>query len=428
MKLKKKSLLVALAGMTMLGINVAEAVNVNPAGTGQVLLYPYYTVNGAQNPFNTLIEVVNTTASTKSVKVRFREGKASADVLDFNLFLSPGDTWVAALEPTSTGTKLTAPDKSCTVPKIPSTGVEFRNYDYLKDAVGDDSLARTREGYFEIIEMATYESAGAVAVAVKPDKDGNPKDCTVVNNDDTIAKTLAKAPNGGLMGSATLVAPGAGFNISTVPTALENFTGKEIYGLCCNAYPNLDSGDSKVVGTATFDTGVDAVTAALTKKQILNEYVLDVNTNSATDWVVTFPTKNFYVDGTAADSPFTKVLGAKGACEPTVPTLWNREGSNQTLGADFSPPGDPNLYLCWESTVVSFNNRNIFSSSNMVPVTAKFMNGWASLDFATQSISSNNEVIFKGLPSIGFAAYTFPVSATTAYAGSLTHRYTTDNK
>ena len=45
------------------------------------------------------MSVVNTTASTKAVKVRFREGKNSAEVLDFNVFLSPFDVWTASITP-----------------------------------------------------------------------------------------------------------------------------------------------------------------------------------------------------------------------------------------------------------------------------------------------------------------------------------------
>ena len=72
--------------------NMASAVNLNPDGLGQVLLYPYYTVNAGQQ---TLLSVVNTAAVGKAVKVRFLEGYNSREVLDFNLFLSPFDVWTA---------------------------------------------------------------------------------------------------------------------------------------------------------------------------------------------------------------------------------------------------------------------------------------------------------------------------------------------
>ena len=78
--------------------SVSNAVNLNSDGVGQVLVYPYYTVN---NGINTLISVVNTTDQVKAVKVRFLEGKNSRECLDFNLYLSPYDVWTAGLVATT---------------------------------------------------------------------------------------------------------------------------------------------------------------------------------------------------------------------------------------------------------------------------------------------------------------------------------------
>ena len=76
---------------------LANAVDLNPDGLGQVLIYPYYTVNKSQD---TLFSVVNTTDIGKAVKVRFLEGYNSREVLDFNLFLSPHDVWTARVSQT----------------------------------------------------------------------------------------------------------------------------------------------------------------------------------------------------------------------------------------------------------------------------------------------------------------------------------------
>ncbi len=117
---KKKVLVSALAGASVLGLaGTAQAVNVNPDGLGQVLIYPYYTVRDAKDgaEFNSLLSVVNSTASGKAVKVRFLEGKNSKEVLDFNLFLSPHDVWTTAVVPTAEGgASLKISDTSCTVP------------------------------------------------------------------------------------------------------------------------------------------------------------------------------------------------------------------------------------------------------------------------------------------------------------------------
>src|SRR5258708_5871650 len=142
---KRKSLYAALVGVGALGVtSAAQAVNVNPNGLGQVLLYPYYTVRADNfvNPFNSLLSVVNTTNSVKAVKVRFVEGKNSAEVIDFNLFLSPFDVWTASIQPDAGGGgKVITTDKSCTLPVIPATGIAFVNFQFA--ASNDDGAGDT---------------------------------------------------------------------------------------------------------------------------------------------------------------------------------------------------------------------------------------------------------------------------------------------
>ena len=54
--INRKPLFLALAGITALGaVGTAQAVSVNPTGLGGFLFYPYYTVKGATNPYNTLL-------------------------------------------------------------------------------------------------------------------------------------------------------------------------------------------------------------------------------------------------------------------------------------------------------------------------------------------------------------------------------------
>ena len=125
------ALLAGLAGAAGL-VTTANAVNLNPDGLGQVLIYPFYTVDGGNN---TQISVVNTTNRVKAVKVRFLEARNSKEVLDFNLYLSPFDVWTGAtvsppVERFATGpATLITSDNSCTVPRIPAgVAVPFRNY------------------------------------------------------------------------------------------------------------------------------------------------------------------------------------------------------------------------------------------------------------------------------------------------------------
>src|ERR1043165_2160490 len=160
---KRKALTCAvLAGLGGVA-TTAEAVYLNPDGTGQVLVYPYYTVNSSGgNAFNTYISVTNTTSQAKVTKVRFREGRTSAEVLDFNLYLSPNDVWVGAIGPDtaaadSAGRLFGNFEASCTYPAIPAGGQPFTNIAYIAgiDALPGTGLDRTREGYVEIFDMAT---------------------------------------------------------------------------------------------------------------------------------------------------------------------------------------------------------------------------------------------------------------------------------
>ena len=449
--ISRKTLFLAIAGISAAGaVGTAQAVSVAPTQLGQVLIYPYYTVKGTDaSPYNTLLSVVNTTASTKAVKVRFREGKGSAEVLDFNLFLSPYDVWTAELDPSSSGgTKMFTGDTSCTIPKIPATGVEFRNGKYVGDAYKDNSLTRLREGYFEIIEMGTYASDHTIAINSKHTAAGVPKDCTAVT--DSAAATGIEQPTGGLSGTVSLVQPTKGFNAATNAVALTDFSQIGQYYTTADDLPTLDAADKwsvTVTDTSTrwwggWTTGIDAVSAALMKASVINEYVLDTATASATDWVVTFPTKWAYVSnlGGAAKAPFQSAASSSGSCDDIIMTYWSREEQQVTpSGSDFSPkPSTPGISICWEANVVSFNGKNVFGSSNTLSAAVIFQNGWARIDFKGKMTTPDaiavqfglngvstyaTSATYTGLPAIGFAVQTFN-PGTNAYAGTFTHSYT----
>ncbi len=140
-----KKLILATLVVTQIQIDV-QAAHINSQGLGEVLLYPFYTVEGGHQ---TLVSVVNTTNKTKAVKVRFREAKNAWTVFELNLYMSPWDVWVAALvESDSGGVKLLVPDTSCTLPdKLNDT--EFKTININDEADGDKAL-RVREGYLEI--------------------------------------------------------------------------------------------------------------------------------------------------------------------------------------------------------------------------------------------------------------------------------------
>jgi hypothetical protein len=467
---KKKSLYAAVAGLGALtAAGMAQAVNVNPDGLGQVLIYPYYTVRSTASgaAYNSLLSVVNSTASAKAVKVRFLEGNNSREVLDFNLFLSAHDVWVAAVIPTANGAGVFTPDNSCTVPAVskdPANPTPFVNFAYTGSSNadgGDTSLDRTREGYVEIIEMAdivtgtpTYTTVTHVS-SVPPCKASilqSPNLTTV--NPQLDADTVAGS--GGLFGGITLVSALAPSDVATEATALDAFSISKLLAPEGSIQPNLARVNPPVSvvtnGSNTYITDwgpfvtsnpADAVSAVLMHNNVYNEFILDAGTKSGTDWVVTMPTKwSYYAGGQISDSSgnivgvaltpgqtlFQRNFMSGKACDDVGITRYDREENTVVSQTTFSPPPPTQTdSICYEANVITFSNSNVLASKNVANIPTTFANGWAGLNFSvtsngrhqliggasttfntnTGTTGSLTATQFVGLPTIGFAVETF---------------------
>jgi len=333
--------------------------------------------------------------------------------------------------------------------------VAFRNFSYVGSNTdgGPATLDRTREGYFEVIEMANLTGAAATAVT---HINGVPQNCAFVQpeNGFTAASNAAflQPPSGGLSGTYTLINVANGLNFGGNATALAQFSSAAIFTDIGNEFTNLASANPPVavtianqtIGTgptttmylATYPTGRDAVSATMMHSSVINEFSLDAATKSATDWVLTFPTKQFYVNaGTgAATAPFSNNFGANGSCEPISFTFFDREERTATAqGSNFSPlpPGPAVASLCWEAQVLSIlssgtvTSSSVLGSANFLGVTVSgFQNGWARLTFtgapaattglsgtgtatnATTGATAAGTINYRGLPVIGFMART----------------------
>ena len=444
---KQKAVFSAVASASLLLAGGAGAVNINNDGLGEALIYPYYTVRAGTS---TLISVVNTTTTSKSVKVRFNEGKNSAEVLDFNLFLSPKDVWTGAVIATADGAGLVTADKSCTNPKITGT-VAFRNTAYLGDIAALRTLDRTREGYVEILEMATITKFSPTDNDVTHNSAGVPT-CLLVSNAAVAANAADyNLPTGGLFGNGTLV--GNSMSTGYNATALEGlgYTGGPTAS--GTVLPNLTSGSNTTavvvtspssgttkITTAGFVAAIDAVSAVLMHSSAMGEYSYDAT--FSTDWVATMPTKRFYVNGTLPIPPFQRIWNGRTtsgngtACVDITIASFDREEGSSTFADDFSPTGDAGVpQLCFEATVVSFDTKPSTDPSSVVGSTnnAHFAayqspaaaGGWAEMTFGnaatfTPTLSTPNglttlvtstgvgasvasAVTFTGLPTIGFS-------------------------
>ncbi|CAA6800159.1 MAG: Unknown protein, partial [uncultured Thiotrichaceae bacterium] len=235
-KKKKIALGVAAGFVGLAGImSSAQAVHVNKDGTGQALLFPYYN---AQEGYVTNINLINSTDETKAVRIRFREGKESKDVLDFNLYMSPEDVWTGSIRmDNSQGSpiaSITTSDHTCALPLLASckTGKcsvtePFAGFSYYDGLTAADTL----EGYVEVIEMGVV-SDSTVQYGVLHQR-GEPNNCGVVadawyRNSFTTGRGAAatglSAPTGGMMGSSAILNVTEGTAMAVDPIAFDNYT------------------------------------------------------------------------------------------------------------------------------------------------------------------------------------------------------------
>jgi hypothetical protein len=392
--------------------------------------------------------------------------------------------WTGAIVPSGTGdtspAHLVTADVSCTNPAIPSGGVDFRNFQYESgdDALPGTGLERTREGYVEMIEMGTL--TGAWAAAVTHNSAGTPANCAVVQV--TTAPSSIEAPQGGLVGTGTLINVNSGRDVGYKADALEAWRTTSDYTIPSATTPNLAdalptvsvvvnagvvtaNGASSGItayrttfaGSSGASAGAQAVASVFMHSSVVNEYILDAATQSATDWVVTQPLKRSFVTSTITAAPYTNLLTTAGACETIGFTFFNREEKTQTAsGTDFSPlpPSAPANSMCWESNVLSIANTapgtvsSVLGSINVTNVTlpSAFQNGWARLSFLgagattigmggtadvvnlgmdvlAASVTPGVPVTFFGLPVTGFMVRTFNNGTLTCSTGSCQGNY-----
>lgn len=466
----------------------AHAVHLAPSGTGQALIYPYYTVEAGQS---TLLTVVNTSDRAKALKVRASEGLNGRRVLGFNLYLAPFDVWTAAVfaDPSGDGAVLATADASCTVPAIATSTslpqlpdgtryVPFRNFGYVgvEDDAGPDGLARTREGAVEIIEMGTLAPGSASAEAASI-AGGAPQGCVQLQAAwavggywlETPTRDLLN-PTGGLYGTAAVVDVADGTMFAYDALALEGFRlepADRPIGTLAGAVLHANPGeDAPTLASATSDPArglvsanvtidgrtlvldypanraIDAVSATLMAESIGNTWATDPAIDGATEWVVAFPTRAYYVDqalvGATAIAPFVDVFPRSGngrSCVPASPRAVSRDGQEvATLVPEI-------LSICRQVQVLRFVGEGepepLLGSTDTIDFGTTVGNGgWATLGFDRPTPvgtlgaalrPAQGGTVLKGLPVTGFAV-TRAINASAApgvlasYGAALPHR------
>lgn len=289
-------------------------------------------------------------------------------------------------------------------------------------------------------------------------------------DEDLGPETDLEAPSGGLFGGAAIIDVNNGAMYSYDAKAINGFASAVfvnnayLHQVPGNTLPSLNSGDGYVatvfldsgttLDSTTFSRGVDAISFLFMHDQIMNEYTTEAIVGGATEWVVTFPTKNFYVyeeNSGSADAilPFTQAWDGAGACEVvSLDRIWDREEQTpgKVPGTPIPPivspaPPDPEIpgvvpfSLCFETSVIRFDGgmtlpkptpltTEILGSSNFHTIdngALGYENGWVRLQLANypETNPETGEIVpggdtyvrtldsLTGLPIAGFAVQRF---------------------
>jgi hypothetical protein len=388
--------------------------------------------------------------------------------------------------------------------------------DESKNNFDNTGIGRTQVGYIEVIEMGQIDSTVKVpvidksakvadritaAAAIKHGADGMPGNCDVlVKAWSTIAgvdgvwlaesKTtdltgdsefLADWAGGGLYGYATVinVPQGASFGYDAIAISdhvAAGATGSDMHYQPGDIFPNFGdsafdtaalvsvNGSSKVLDfngdyPAESTERVQALNSLIMASEVYNDYVTDTAIAATTDWLMSFPTKAFHVNGASPVEPFSKLWDGQKACEPAALSTVDREESAPEVvppgsaAPDFSPappgapapaPGNDDVSLCYESTIVQFGTESAAGTSTVAVGVNAFLDasdGWgtislmpADLDTAlgycgddglvsTDKTTCDRQIdagdaTLTGLPVVGFAVQKY-VNGSAGGAGVL---------
>ncbi|SDZ74123.1 hypothetical protein SAMN05660964_00079 [Thiothrix caldifontis] len=456
-KKNKVAISVATGILGVVGvITSVQAVHINPDGTGQVLLFPYYNGTGG---YVTNINLVNSTDQTKAVKIRFREGKTSHDVLDFNIYMSPEDVWTGTVKNGQdasgnwTGV-LSTTDRTCTLPALASCDdgkclaeQPFNGHNIYQGVTGAD----TKEGYVEVIEMGVVDD-----ITVKQGvlhNNGKPNNCktveeawtkgTFTQGEGASAKGLS-APTGGLFGSSAVINIAKGSAFALDPIAIDNYSTQAQHYLSHDPenflLPSLASGNvassSIMVRNASgegemvvtdWNVQADAcledkdeltprcgtnpypIAHVLLAPHVMNEYFVDPTDgyDGHTDWVITFPMKKHGIHQDVVanfeNGIFDREETKAGFSKPNSgfgfsPVLPGKKPDSSTLNREVN-------VISFKSTDPSYDDsRTVLSSyAKQSVTTGAFVSGWARLGFTGYDLKAG----FKAAQAYGSTAGTY---------------------
>lgn len=359
------------------------------------------------------------------------------------------------------------------------------------EAFDNTSITRTAVGYIEIIEMGqlndavidwdndadTANSISPMLAAITHGADGIPANCdlpvaawsTAADGTDGAWLSDVKAREvadtfmsetwlgGGLYTYATVVnaadAAAIGLESDAIDDVVEATGSADRGGWALHYEPGdtrPDFEDTYLVNKSTisidgandtFDWGlgeeVEMVSSLFMKSTVYNDYVTDEGILADTDWVMTFPTKEFHIKRALKPNrePFTVAWNGLQACEYAAVEAWDREEQqiappDQSGDPDFSPAPPPDvvetydLPLCYEVTVVQFGDESAVMTDSLAVDGSPYLpgvDGWLAMSMEKAPLTADSKTVItntrtlvdangktiSGLPVTGFAVQTY---------------------
>ncbi|SMC10170.1 hypothetical protein [Nitratiruptor tergarcus] len=431
----------ALALMGTAALASGPKVEVGCDGTGDYLLAPvYYAVNN----WKTELKVVNTNTEKAIVaKVVVRESKESEEIMDFAIYLTPGDVWTGTLYDDNGVIKLKSTDDSMIISgqqASPNNPIEVGVHPRRENVQNGKFHMENWHGYVEIIGLAKYDprwffhsgwskpcDAMNKMVFYNAVKNGNNLNLNInghqaedVGNDD-------------LMGKETLYAEASSVDgrryMSLNMLALENFA------TVANG-TNAIGGDTKVQDIT--DKGLLAIAEydqAIAKSNIFVMYEGDGNDVYPIRTHFTVPTKKYWFDaGTLptayvsdnlyGESPFVPNTGSEWAysINPSGNEVVVRDNSEHCNKCKKSSevsgvPSESCEILIHEEVhffeYTNTNPANLYDAGNPYRDLMFKSGGWVDFDLTNNSYTNNDYAYtFEGMPIVPTTFYARNVQGT----------------
>lgn len=377
--MKKKILAAALGALMVSGS--ALAVEVAPAGKGDLLIAPLYMTGGG---WKTELKVINTnTVDSAVAKVVFHAPGRSEELLDFLVFLSPGDVWTGVLSCT---------DANCTAVNFTST--EETSLTVASQANGCPAATGTAgintnltvpytTGYVTIFETRMIRGLGAAPVA----------------------KSAILAAYSAACTAGTAFTTADTDNVLTGSVMMSNAQNGNQVALPMAAYANYDNLSYHSVGALTsFATNIANSTKAQVEDAMwASNFAIPYNngTGQFTFATVTFPTKETYNNSAATQyAPFPGSVGVSYQVRDEAENVLG------TVGCAFSPcAAGPALSLPNEVNIVALTTGGSIGSSTGTNVfTQTFTKGWVNAAIQTDVSDTRSNTNYNNFGTAGSPA------------------------